>query len=86
LSQSAAPFGIAGTSAFAIFLPVAWLLHCGGSRRTGERIMDPKLAMLFMLFGSIIGLSYLNADNVARMKRRMIERRWRKSVPAVDKI
>jgi hypothetical protein len=48
--------------------------------------MDPKLAMLFMLFGSIIGLSYLSADNVARMKRRMVERRWRKTVPAADKI
>jgi hypothetical protein len=48
--------------------------------------MDPKLAMLFMLFGSIIGLSYLSADNVARMKRRMVERRWRKTVPVADKI
>jgi hypothetical protein len=49
-------------------------------------VMDPKLAMLFMLFGSIIGLSYLSSDNVARMKRRMSERRWRKTEPAADEI
>jgi hypothetical protein len=48
--------------------------------------MDPKLAMLFMLFGSIIGLSYLNGDHVGRMKRRMIKRRWRKTEPVADKI
>jgi hypothetical protein len=49
-------------------------------------VMDPKLAMLFMLFGSIIGLSYLSSDNVARMKRRMSEQRWRKTEPAADEI
>lgn len=37
--------------------------------------MDPKLAMLIMLFGSIIGLSYLSGDTLARFKR------WRKTAP-----
>ena len=41
-------------------------------------IMDPKLAMLVVLFGSIIGLSYLTAENLARLKR------WRKNVPAAE--
>ena len=31
--------------------------------------MDPKLAMFVVLFGSIIGLTYLTADNLARLKR-----------------
>ena len=43
-------------------------------------VMDPKLAMLVVLFGSIIGLSYISAENLARMKR------WRKNVPATDKL
>ena len=38
-------------------------------------VMDPKLAMLIILFGSIIGLSYLSSENLARF------RRWRKSTP-----
>ena len=39
-------------------------------------VMDPKLAMLIVLFGSIIGLSYLTSENLARLKR------WRKGAPA----
>jgi hypothetical protein len=38
-------------------------------------VMAPKLAMLMVLFGSIIGLSYLTSDNLARLKR------WRKTAP-----
>jgi hypothetical protein len=38
-------------------------------------VMDPKRAMLIMLFGSIIGLSYLSGDTLARFKR------WRKTAP-----
>jgi hypothetical protein len=32
--------------------------------------MDLKLAMLAVLFGSIIGLSYLDSETLARLKRR----------------
>jgi hypothetical protein len=39
-------------------------------------VMDTKLAMLVVLFGSIIGLSYLTAENLARFKR------WRKAPAA----
>jgi len=42
--------------------------------------MDLKLAMLFVLFGSIIVLSHLSADKLSRLKR------WRKNVPADDKV
>ena len=37
--------------------------------------MDPKLTILFLLIGSIIGLSHLNDDNLARMRRQLIVRR-----------
>lgn len=43
-------------------------------------LMDPKLAMLIALFGSIIGLSHLSAESLSRLKR------WRKNVPAADKV
>jgi hypothetical protein len=54
--------------------------HCGhgGERlpqeQQGETSMTDflldnlKLIMLFLLFGSIIGLSHLNAENLAKMK------------------
>ena len=41
-------------------------------------VMDPKLAMFVVLFGSIIGLTYLTAENLARLKR------WRKATPAAE--
>jgi hypothetical protein len=44
--------------------------------------MDPKLAMLFLLIGTIIGLSHLNEDTVARMKQQFALKRWREMVPA----
>jgi hypothetical protein len=38
-------------------------------------VMDAKLALLVVLFGSIIGLSCLTAENLDRFKR------WRKAAP-----
>lgn len=64
----------AGTSAFPDFLPLAWDLHGGLGIGMGG-VMAPKLAMLVVLFGSIIGLSYLTTENLARLKR------WRKAEP-----
>jgi hypothetical protein len=43
--------------------------------------MDPKLTILFLLIGSIITLSHLSDDNLARMRRQFISRRWREFVP-----
>ena len=43
--------------------------------------MDPKLTILFLLIGSIITLSHLNDDTLARMRRQFIDRRWREFVP-----
>jgi hypothetical protein len=53
-----------------------WRENCTAVEMGMGDIMDPKLAMLVMLFGSIIGLSYLSADTMARFKR------WRKNAPA----
>jgi hypothetical protein len=43
--------------------------------------MDPKLAILFLLISSVIGLSHLNDGNLDRMRRQFVVRRWREFVP-----
>ena len=43
--------------------------------------MDPKLAILFLLIGSVIGLSHLSEENLDRMRRQPVIRRWREFVP-----
>jgi hypothetical protein len=43
--------------------------------------MDPKLAILFMLIAAVIGLSHLNEENLGRMRRQFVNRRWREFVP-----
>jgi hypothetical protein len=43
--------------------------------------MDPKLTMLFLLIGTIIGLSHFNYENLAKMKRGFDDQRWRDIVP-----
>jgi hypothetical protein len=43
--------------------------------------MDPKLTMLFLLIGTIIGLSHLNRENPTKMKSEFDGRRWRDIVP-----
>ena len=42
--------------------------------------MDPKLAMLFLLVGIIIGLSHLSSESVAKWKRDFDVRWWRRCV------
>jgi hypothetical protein len=42
--------------------------------------MDPKLAVLFLLVGSVIVLSHLNEDNLGRMRRQFAARNWRQLV------
>ncbi len=44
--------------------------------------MDPKLTILFMLIGAVIGLSYLSEEKLGRMRRQLVDRRWRELVPA----
>lgn len=44
--------------------------------------MDPKLTMLFALFGVIIVLSHLNEDRLQRMRQQFAGRRWSKLLPA----
>jgi hypothetical protein len=43
--------------------------------------MDPKIALLVMLIGAVIGLSHLSEENLGRMRRQLSERRWREFVP-----
>ncbi len=43
--------------------------------------MDPKLAILFLLISGVIGLSHLNDENLVRLRRQLVIRRWREFVP-----
>lgn len=38
---------------------------------------NAKLIMLFALIGAVIGLSHLNADNLAKFKSALSDRLWR---------
>ena len=53
---------------------MAWRLSEGG-------IMDPKLTILFLLIGCVIGLSHLNEENMGRMRRQIVSRNWREFMP-----
>jgi hypothetical protein len=44
--------------------------------------MDPKLTVLFLLIGCVIGLSHLTEDNMGRMRRQFVELKWRQLIPA----
>jgi len=48
--------------------------------------VDPKLAMLIVLFGVIIALSHLSTGQVERMRERIALRRRRKNAPVTDEI
>jgi hypothetical protein len=43
--------------------------------------MEPKIALLFLLIASVVGLSHLNDDVLGRMRRQLGERRWREILP-----
>ena len=43
--------------------------------------MDPKLTLLFLLIGCVIGLANLNEENLGRMRRQLVRRSWRDFVP-----
>jgi hypothetical protein len=42
--------------------------------------MDPKLTLLFLLIGTVVGLSHLSEENLTRMRRQLVDRRWREFV------
>jgi hypothetical protein len=48
--------------------------------------MDPKLTLLFLLIGVIVALSNLSDGSLTRMRRQLIDRRWRKIVRIRRKI
>jgi len=43
--------------------------------------MDSKLTLLLLLISSIIGLSHLNDENIERLRRQLVARRWREFMP-----
>jgi hypothetical protein len=43
--------------------------------------VDPKLTMLFLLIGIIIGLSHLSSKNQTKSKRELGGRGWRAFLP-----
>lgn len=43
--------------------------------------MDPKIALLFLLIATVIGLSHLSEDSLSRVRRQFSERRWREILP-----
>jgi hypothetical protein len=47
--------------------------------------MDPKITLLFMLIGTILGLSHLSDGKLDRMRNRIAVRRWREFVPGLRK-
>jgi hypothetical protein len=40
--------------------------------------MDPKLMLLFLLIGTIIGLSHLGRDGEGVVRRLLVRRPWRR--------
>jgi len=48
--------------------------------------MDPKLTLLFMLIGAVVALSHLTDENLTRVRRQLIARRWRPFVRSSRKI
>jgi hypothetical protein len=45
-------------------------------------LMDPKIAILFALIGTIIALSYLTEENLRRLRRPFAGRAWRHLMPS----
>ena len=48
--------------------------------------MDPKITLLYMLIGSVIGLSRLRDVNLDRVRRQLADRQWREFVPRRRKV
>ena len=49
-------------------------------------MMDPKLAILFMLIACVIALSHLSEENLGRLRRQIVARNWRELVPSRRRI
>jgi hypothetical protein len=74
-------------SGVACFLTLECSLQCNECRhfeRDGS--MDPKITLLFMLIGSVIGLSRLNDTSLDRVRRQLAGRHWREFMPRRRKV
>jgi hypothetical protein len=72
------------TPCVAYFLTLECFLHRGWRvwwRTEQDGPMEPKIALLFLLIASVVGLSHLNDDVVGRMRRHLGEGRWREILP-----
>jgi hypothetical protein len=47
--------------------------------------MDPKLTMLFLLIGTIIGLSHVSVEALANTEREKHRKRWRNILQSRNK-
>lgn len=54
-------------------------LTSGGLEKADS--MDAKLTILFMLIGAVIGLSHLSEIKLDRVRRQLVNLRWREFVP-----
>jgi hypothetical protein len=43
--------------------------------------MDPKIALLFLLIASVIGLSHLSEEKISRVRQQLNDLRWREFIP-----
>ncbi len=48
--------------------------------------MDPKLTLLFLLIGAVVGFSHLGDETLRRSWRALFSRRWREFVRIDRKI
>jgi len=53
---------------------------------TTEDAMDPKLTLLFLFIGAVVVLSHLTDETLTRVRRRLIDSRWRQFVRISRKI
>lgn len=65
-----------------------WNGYCNAVRATNgvaltaRPMMDPKLALLFVLIAGVIALSHLTTENLDRLRRQLAGRNWREFVPS----
>jgi hypothetical protein len=45
-------------------------------------MMDPKLAILFVLIACVIALSHLTEENLGRLRAQLVGRNWRQLMPS----
>src|SRR5262245_29342567 len=85
LANTAAHQKPAGLADVACFLTLECFLHVGWRAAwcgvLNGMAMEPKIAVLFILIASVVGLSHLSEEVLGRMRRQLGEGRWREILP-----